>query len=335
VRLAVVGATGLVGEALLDLLPAAALPLEKIHALASAASVGRRVAHGDRHLNVADLEAFDFGNASHVVFAVPRAVAATHVPRATAAGCAVIDASTAWSADVAGPLFAAGTPGGSYSGLTDAAVVSLPAPHAVVVAEALAALQAFGRMRFVSLVGMRAASDRGRAGIAALARETADLLNARPRQGSPFAQQLAFNLIPGAGPADAGGTLADETVVARQLARLIDAPGLPIDVTLIEAPVFYGAACVLRVGFADAVSVEQARAALAATPGVTLADPDEEGLYATPVAHSAGSEGLFVSRLRALPTGNGLVLWTLADNVRHGIAGNALRALAALVSGGA
>jgi len=334
VRLAVVGATGLVGEALLDLLPAAALPLEKIHALASAASVGRRVAHGDRHLNVADLEAFDFGNASHVVFAVPRAVAARHLPRATAAGCAVIDASTVWSADVAGPLFAAGTPGGSFSGPTDAAVVSLPAPHAVVVAEALAALQAVGRPLFLGLVGMRAASDRGRTGIAALARETADLLNARPRQPTPFAQQLAFNLIPGTGTADAGGALADETAVARQLARLLDAPDLPIDVTLIEAPVFYGAACVLRVGYAGPVSVEQARAALAATPDVTLADPDAEGLYATPVAHSAGGGGLFVSRLRALPGGNGLVLWALADNIRHGIAGNALRALDALVQGG-
>lgn len=333
-RLAVVGATGLVGEALLDLLPAAGLPFEKVYALASAASEGRRVAYGERHLGVADLEAFDFGSASHAVFAVPRTVAERHIPRARAAGCTVIDASTAWSADVAGPLFVASVPEESEFGLTEGSVVSLPSPHAAVAAEALAALQAFGRPRFVSLVGFRAASDRGRAGIAALARETADLLNARPRQATPFAQQLAFNLIPGSGPADVDGALADEAAVASQLARLLDAPGLPIDVTLIEAPVFFGAAAVLRVGFEDHVPVGEVRAALAAAPGITVADPDEAGLYATPIAHSAGGEGLFVSRIRPLPAGDGLVLWFVADNVRHGIAGNALNALAALVRGG-
>lgn len=332
--LAVVGATGLVGEALLDLLPESGLPLGRIHALASAASVGKRVTCGDRRLGVGDVADFDFATVSHAVFAVPREVAAAHVPRATRVGCTVIDASTAWSSGAVGPVFSAGAPAAALSGLPAGSVVSVPGPHAAVAAESLAPLRAIGRLRFVGLVGFRAASDRGRAGVAALARETADLLNARQRQPTPFAQQLAFNLIPGCGTADSGGTLPEEAAVAEQLARLLDTPGLPIDVTLIEAPVFYGAAAVVRAGFHDAIRVEDARSALAAAPGITVADPDEAGLYATPVAHSAGGRGLFVSRIRALPAERGLVLWVLADNVRHGIAGNALSALAALVRTG-
>jgi aspartate-semialdehyde dehydrogenase len=328
VDLAVVGATGLVGEALLDLLPSSGLRFDRIHALASAASVGRRVACGERHLTVAELGGFDFGAVSRAVFAVPRDVAARHLPRAIAAGCGVVDASTAWLADVDDPLF---HPAGAPPWRATAAavpVLCLPGPHAAVVAEVLGALRPLARPTFLSVVGFRAASDRGRAGVSALARETADLLNARPRQPTPFAQQLAFNLIPADGTAGSG-----EPAVAAQLARLVGEPDLPVDVTLVEVPSFYGAAAVLHVGIEDPVTVEEAREALAATPGIVVADPDDEGQCPTPVGHSAGSEEVFVSRVRPLAAGNGLVLWILADNIRCGLARNALRALAALVGG--
>ena len=258
----------------------------------------------------------------------PREVAARHLPRAIAAGCGVVDASTAWLADAADPLYhPAGVPP-PHAGAGAAPVLCLPGPHAAVVAEVLGALRPLARPTFLSLVAFRAASDRGRTGVSALARETADLLNARPRQPTPFGQQLAFNLIPADGTAGSG-----EPAVAAQLARLVGEPDLPVDVTLVEVPSFYGAAVVLHVGIEDPVTTDEAREALAATPGIVVADPDEEGRYPTPVGHSAGSEEVFVSRVRPLAAGDGLVLWILADNIRCGLARNALRALAALVGG--
>ena len=333
-EIALVGATGLVGEALLDLLPGAGLPFHRVHPLASEASAGRRVDYGKRHIAVGDVTHFDFTRVSHAVFAVPRAVAAVHVPRATSAGCVVVDASTAWSADAPDPPFDVGRVLETLAGGVGRSVFSLPGPLATVAAEVLAPLRRLAPLESVDLVGFRAASDRGRAGISALARETADLLNARPRQETPFAQQLAFNLIPGSGEAGDDGCLPDEAVVAAQLGRLLGEPALPITATLVEAPVFFGAAAVVTVVTRESLPIATVREALARTSELTLADPDAEGLYPAPVTHSAGSDDLFVARVRSLRGGRGLVLWVLADNIRRGMARTALRVLTALVRGG-
>jgi len=332
INIAVVGATGLVGEAYLDLLGKSDLPIGQIHALASSRSAGKRLSVGGRSLTVVDVTGFDFAAVSYALFAVPPSVAEAVVARAVAAGCTVLDASAVWSAEPAPTLIAADVNGAQLRGISAGAVIGLPAPLAVLVGSVLAPLRHEVVLSAIEVVALRPASDRGRPGVAALARETADVLNAKPREGGLLPQQIAFNLLPGTGAAASNGYLPDEVGVAGQLRRLLADPGLPVTVTLVEVPVFFGVGAVLRIETRKPIALERARDLLAAVRGIVVADPDADGHYPTPVTHSASRDAVFVARLREPDGRPGLVLWVLADNIRCGIAGNALKVLRALVA---
>jgi aspartate-semialdehyde dehydrogenase len=332
INIAVVGATGLVGEAFLDLLGQSGLPLGQVHLLASSRSAGKRVAVGGRSLTIGDLNDFDFAGVRYALFAVPPSVAEALAPRAVAAGCTVLDASAVWSAEPAPTLIAADINGAQLRGTSSGAVIGLPAPLAVLVGSVLAALRHEIALSAIEVVAFRPVSDRGHSGVAALARETADVLNGKPRQEGLTSQQIAFNLLPGTGVAASNGYLPDEVGVAVQLRRLLADPGLPVTVTLVEVPVFFGIGAVLRIETRKAVAVDRARGLLAAVPGIVVADPDEGGYYPTPVTHSANRDAVFIARLREPDGRAGLVMWVLADNIRCGIAGNALKVLRTLVA---
>ena len=332
INIAVVGATGLVGEAFLDLLGQSGLPLGRIHALASSHSVGKRLSIGARSVTVADLAGFDFEGVHYALFAVPPSVAEALLPRAAAAGCTVLDASAVWSAEPASTLVAAEVNGAQLRGTSAGAVIGLPAPLAVLVGSVLAPLGSEVRPTAIEVVAFRPASDRGQPGIATLARETADVLNARPRQDGSPSPQIAFNLLPGTGVAASNGYLPDEVGVAVQLRRLLGDLGLAVTVTLVEVPVFFGIGAVIRIETRKPIALERARDLLAGASGIVLADPDLDGQYPTPVTHSANSDAVFVARVREPDGRPGLVLWALADNIRCGIAGNAVRVLKALVT---
>ena len=332
INIAVVGATGLVGEAFLELLGRSDLPIGQVHALASSRSAGKRVSVGARSVAVGDLNEFDFAEAEYVLFAVPPSVAEAVIPRAVAAGCTVLDASAVWSAEPVPTLIAADVNGAQLRGTSGGAVIGLPAPLAVLVGSVLAPLRAEIVLSAIEVVAFRPVSDRGRPGVGALARETADILNAKARQDGLLPQQIAFNLLPGTGVAASNGYLPDEVGVAGQLRRLLADPGLPVTVTLVEVPVFFGVGAVLRIETRKPIALERARGLLATVPGIVVADPDEDGHYPTPVTHSASRDAVFVARLREPDGRAGLVMWVLADNIRCGIAGNALKVLRALVA---
>lgn len=332
IDIAVVGATGLVGEAFVDLLGRSDLPIGQVHALASSRSVGKRVSVGGRSVTVADLNAFDFAGVDYALFAVPPSVAEAVIPRAVGAGCTVLDASAVWSAEPVPTLVAADVNGAQLRGASGGTVIGLPAPLAVLVGSVLAPLRAEIALSSIEVVGFRPVSDRGRPGVAALARETTDILNAKPRQDGLLPQQIAFNLLPGTGVAASNGYLPDEVGVAGQLRRLLADPGLPVTVTLVEVPVFFGIGAVIRIETRKPIALDKARGLLATAPGIVVADPDEDGHYPTPVTHTASQDAIFVARLREPDGRAGLVLWALADNVRCGIAGNALKVLRTLVA---
>lgn len=330
-NIAVVGATGLVGEAFLEMVAKSDLPVGQIHALASGGSAGKRLSVGGRSLTVTDVGGFDFAGVSYVLLAAPPSVAEAVVPRAVAAGCTVLDASAVWSAEPAPTLVAADINGAQLRGTSGGAVIGLPAPLAVLVGSVLAPLRREIALSAIEVVALRPVSDRGRPGVAALARETADVLNAKPRQDGLLPQQVAFNLLPGTGAAASNGYLPDEVGVAGQLRRLLADPGLPVTVTLVEVPVFFGMGAVVRIETRKPIALERARHLLGAVPGIVVADPDEDGHYPTPVTHSANRDAVFVARLREPDGRAGLVMWVLADNIRCGIAGNALKVIRALV----
>jgi aspartate-semialdehyde dehydrogenase len=319
IDVAVVGATGLVGEAVVERLAEAPFHVGRIHAVASARSVGEQLDAGGRRLRVVDLADFDFGGSDIALFAVPSAVARDHLTRALAAGCRVIDLSGLSAADPAVPLLVAG----GSSGPEGEMLVAAPSALTVLLATVARPLLAQARLQSVDVLALSPVSALGRAGVKGLARETASLLNARPRDPGPFPQQTAFNLYP-VGCHSQGCESGDDGCAA-ELRRVLCDPGLDVTVTSVRVPVFFGIAAAIRVATGTpGLTAEEARELLAAAPAIRLAGPDEEGLMASPVSHAATADDVFLGPVRCGGQDGILVLWAVADNIRHGAARNAL-----------
>jgi aspartate-semialdehyde dehydrogenase len=325
-RIAIVGATGLVGESILKILAEREIPVAEVHALASDRSLGRTVEFGDEELRVSDVATFDFSAVDVAVFAAGAEAALEHVPRALGTGCAVVDVSTAHRADPDVPLVVPAVNGGRLSGLAERRLVAGPGGAAVALATVLHALRPVGLER-VDVVALEAASGAGRDAVEELASQCAQLLNGRtPAPSGHFPAQLAFSGIPLVGEADADGWTAAERGLAAETARILDEPALNATVTAVRMPVFFGDGLVVHLATREPVSVGRAAELLGGTPGVRVEDaPTLQDAIDSP-------DAILVGRLRQA-SGNprSLEFWVAADNVRRGSAVNTVDIVEVLV----
>lgn len=308
-RLAIAGATGEVGRALISALEDAELELAEVHALASAASEDETIMYRGRALLVESLDGFDFKRADIVVFAVPEMVARKFVPQARAAGCRVVDHSPAFRLESDVPLLM----DGSVIPATD--LVACPGALSAVLAPVLSALAPYD-LQSVHVTALNPVSVRGRAGVRELAGQTGELLNARGIEPAVFPVQMAFNTLPVVG-GEGADALMDE------LERLLP-EAVPVGLAEVLVPVFYGISAGLRVETAVPLAVDDAEKALVAA-GIVLPDSEQDQGVATPVTDASGQDGVYLSALSALPAPfHGIQLWLVADNVRQGAARHSL-----------
>lgn len=306
-RLAIVGATGEVGKALLAALEDVDFSFDVIHALASAQSVDDTVMFNNRALLIADLESFDFAQADIAVFAVPADVARIYVPKALAAGCRVIDHSDAYRLDGKVPLMAAGM------SEADAKLLACPSPLTSLLYEVINTLSPLAGLESVHATLLRPVSVAGRAGVRELAGQTGELLNARGITPAVFPVQISFNTIP------VIGELSSNQVID-ELDRLLEPP-VPLSISEVVVPVFYGMTLGLVLQTKLALAVEKAVSALSKA-GFVFHEVEENQEVASPVGNASNQEGITVVDLNELPAPlNGIRLWLLADNIRQAAVG--------------
>lgn len=319
VDIAVAGAAGLVGEAILEVLAERRLPLRKLHLLGGGDSIGRRLpvvdaqSQATRYLPVVDAAGFDFAQVRLVLAAVPAAAAADVVARAVAAGCAVVDVSARHRLDAGVPLVVAGVDASALERGRDAAVVAMPGWPATMLSLVLAPLARHRALARVHVVGLQSASAAGRAGVAALARQAAGLLNGTGAgDGGPFGAELAFGLLPAGGDAATGSGL--EHALGDELRRVLGID-LALAATCLQAPWFHGEVLCVRVEFAAPADAGDVRRVLEAAPRLRcVADPAS---LPSLVADVVGSDVAWVSRLRAgAAAGCAVDFCVMADNVR-------------------
>lgn len=312
VTVAVVGATGLVGEALLAVLTEREFPISELFALGRDDVDDATVLFADRPKHLKPLGDFDFSRCRFAFFCVPPAIAATHARRAAASGCTVIDVSAQFRLDAKVPLIAADANARTLDG-KGATLLAGPAAEVVQLAAVLAPIQAAVGLRRVQVTTMLAVSDRGRAGIAELAGQTARLLNVQKIESKMFPAQIAFNSM----------QQRDGPDIEAELRKVLGNANLAVDSNSFYVPVFYGHTQSLYIETERPITVEQARKLLRATSGVKLRDKADT---LTPVGDSVGGDDVLVGQVRAVSgDGNGLVLWTLADNVRKSAAVNSVQ----------
>ena len=321
-EIAVIGATGTVGETLVQILEELDFPVGTLHLLAGSNSAGASVPFRGKNVRVKEVDEFDFKKVQLAFFAAGPAVTLSFAPRATTAGCAVIDLSGALPADQA-PQVVPEANAHVLSRLKKPFQLSSPSPSATNLAVVLAPLRGLLDIQRVSVTANLAMSALGREAVSELARQTAELLNVRPMEPQFFDRQVAFNLLAQVGTSDAQGHTALEKRLVHELRAVLETPLLKISATCVQAPVFFGDSLTVSLQLGAPVDLAAVNRVLDAAPGIELV---EEGDYPTAVGDAVGQDVVYVGRVRAgVDDLAELNLWLTSDNVRKGAALNAVQ----------
>lgn len=331
-NVAVVGASGLVGEAILALLSERDFAVETLDVVGDEGSAGGKIEHGRHQLAVRNLTEFDFSKVQIAFFATDAGVANEHARPAAEAGCVVIDSSARFRYEPDVPLVVPEVNPQALAGFRHRGIVANPGASAIHLLVALKAIYDAAGIERVDVTVCEAVSDLGNPGIEELAQQTAQLLNARPVKPGVFAKQIAFNLIPQSDEFVENGYTRGEMTLVREIQKVLGDEGLGINPTVVRVPVFFGHSIVAHVVTRTRIGAERARQLLREAPGVAVVDDHEAGRYATAVTDSAGQDAVFVGRIREdLSRPNGLNLWVVADNIRKGAALNSVQIAELLV----
>jgi aspartate-semialdehyde dehydrogenase len=331
-RIAIVGATGLIGEALLEEIRARKFAHSQLHLLEDARDLGRSSADEEQKLPIGDVAAFDFSRVD-LAFFCTRAAVAQQYAEAAAAHAWVIDGSSAFRARTDVPLVVADVNAHALSAIARHGLIALPGSASVALATVLAPLQALAGLARVEVATYQAVSGSGRASMEALAAETVDLLGGRKTKRHAFGKQIAFNVIPQIDAIDADGVSLEERRLWLETRRVLELPELAINATAVRVPVFFGHSMAVHASFARDVSVATAQEILHRSNGISLMDPLSAQAFPTPATEALAPDRVYVGRIRAdLSRDRSLNFWVVADNVRKCAAHNAVSVAHILVN---
>jgi aspartate-semialdehyde dehydrogenase len=333
ISLAVLGATGLVGRALLEALPGSGLDLRSVKLLGSARSAGTRLEVDDDERAVEALREGAFHGCDLAVFCAPAEVARTWAPRAWAEGCVVIDGSAAFRGEADVPLVVPEVNAAALDGFRARGIVASPTGSVTALAVALAPLHAAAGLERLVVSTYHAVSGAGCKALQQFEREASDLMNGRePASAVALPHRIAFNLVPQVGAFLEDGRTTEEEALAAESRRVLGTPGLRVSATAVRVPVFYGHAAAVNVTTSRALSAADARALLRQAPGLKVIDAPAEGVYPMPML-AVNDDAVLVGRVREDPSQErGLDLFIVSDDLRKGAATNALQIAALLAA---
>lgn len=323
---AIVGATGAVGEAMLEVLAQRDFPLGEIYPLASERSVGKPVMVGNRRCQVADLAEFDFSRVQIALFSAGGSISEAHAPRAVEAGCVVIDNTSHFRYDDDIPLVVPEVNPHAIADYTHRGIIANPNCSTIQMVVALKPLYDAVGIERVNVCTYQAVSGTGKSAVEELADQSARLLNGQKIEPRVYPRQIAFNALPHIDVFMDNGYTKEEMKMVWETRKIIEDPGIRVNPTAVRVPVFYGHSEALHIETRDKLSAADARRILRDAPGVVVLDEHRDGGYPTAVTEGAHHDAVYVGRIREdLTFENGLNLWVVADNVRKGAALNSVQ----------
>ena len=323
---AVVGATGAVGETIISILEERKFPVRNLYPLASSRSAGSRVEFKGRQLVVGDLDEFDFSQVQIGLFSAGGSVSEKYAPKAAATGCVVIDNTAHFRYDDDVPLVVPEVNPDAVAGYTQRNIIANPNCSTIQMLVALKPIYDAVGIERINVCTYQAVSGTGKEAIEELAGQTAALLNAKPVEAKVYPKQIAFNVLPQIDVFMDNGYTKEEMKMAWETKKIFADDAILVNPTAVRVPVFFGHSEALHIETRDKISVAEAQALLDKAPGVELLDVREPGGYPTAVTESAGKDPVFVGRIREdISHPRGLDLWVVADNVRKGAALNSVQ----------
>jgi aspartate-semialdehyde dehydrogenase len=323
---AVLGATGAVGEAMLSILAERAFPVGRVYALASRRSAGTLVTFADCELGVEDVADFDFSQVQLGLFSPGAAVSAIYAPKAAAAGCVVIDNTSQFRYDDDIPLVVPEVNPDVIGEYRHRGIIANPNCSTIQLVVALKPIYDAVGIERINVCSYQSVSGTGKEAIEELSSQTASLLNGRPIEPTVYPVQIAFNVLPHIDEFQTSGYTKEEMKMVWETRKILGDETIQINPTAVRVPVFYGHSEAVHVETREKISVNRLRGLLAGAPGVELVDERRDGGYPTAVTHSAGRDGVFVGRIREdISHPRGIDLWVVSDNVRKGAALNSIQ----------
>jgi aspartate-semialdehyde dehydrogenase len=332
-RVAVVGASGVVGETIMRVLEERDFPVAELFALASNRSLGKKVRFRDADVPIDDLATFDFRRAEIAFFSAGAAVSREHVPRATAADCIVIDNTSEFRYEEDIPLVVPEVNPQLIGQYVNRGIIANPNCSTIQLVVALKPIYDVAGIERINVATYQAVSGAGRRAVAELAVQSAALLGGQgPVAAEVIPKQIAFNCVPQIDRFEENGYTREEMKMVWETRKIMGDAAIRVNATAVRVPVFFGHSEAVHLETRLKITAEQARALLSKAPGVKVMDERRPGGYPTAATEAANRDTVYVGRIREdISTDRGLNLWLVADNVRKGAATNSIQIAEILV----
>jgi len=329
---AVVGATGAVGEAMLSILDERNFPVGEVYALASSRSVGKRISFKGKSLTVGDLAEFDFTRAQIGLFSAGASVSKEYAPKAAAAGCIVIDNTSEFRYDDDIPLVVPEVNPEKITDYKTRGIIANPNCSTIQMLVALKPIYDAVGIERINVCTYQAVSGTGKEAIEEVVSQTAKLLNGKPITAEVYPKQIAFNVLPQIDVFMDNGYTKEEMKMVWETQKIFADKSIKVNPTAVRVPVFYGHSEAVHIETKEKIDIKTVYQILNDAPGITVLDERVDGGYPTAVTESSGNDDVFVGRIREdISHPMGIDLWVVADNVRKGAALNSIQIAELLV----
>lgn len=331
-NVAIVGATGAVGETLLDVLEERNFPVDKLYLLASERSAGTTKKFKGKTIRVQNLADFDFAQAHIGLFSAGGSISAEYAPIAAQAGCVVIDNTSHFRYDDDKPLVVPEVNADALADFRETNIIANPNCSTIQMLVALKPIHDAVGIERINVCTYQAVSGTGKPAMEELASQTANLLNAKPIKTEVYPKQIAFNAIPQIDVFMDNGYTKEEMKMVWETQKILGDQSIEVNPTAVRIPVFFGHSEACHIETRDKISAEEVTELLENTEGIVVIDTREDGGYPTAVSDAAGTDPVYVGRIREdISHPRGINLWVVADNVRKGAATNSVQIAECLV----
>jgi aspartate-semialdehyde dehydrogenase len=329
---AVVGATGAVGEVMLAMLAQRQFPVGQVYALASARSVGKKVAYGDQQIEVQDLAAFDFSKVQIGLFSAGASVSDEYAPKAAASGCIVIDNTSRFRYEDNIPLVVPEVNPEAIANYKQTGIIANPNCSTIQMVVALKPIHDAVGITRVNVATYQAVSGTGKEAIDETLQQTKAILAGEPVSCEVYPKQIAFNALPHIDEFMENGYTKEEMKMVWETCKILGDDTIKVNPTAVRIPVIYGHSEAVHIEMKQALSAQDARQLLSQSDGIVVMDDQIDGGYPTAATEADGNDPVYVGRIRNdISHSQGLNMWVVSDNLRKGAALNSIQIAECLI----
>ncbi|GAB54721.1 aspartate-semialdehyde dehydrogenase [Glaciecola punicea ACAM 611] len=329
-NVAILGATGLVGQAIMDILAQRNFPVDTLFPLASERSAGGEVEFNGKTLTVLNADEFDWSQVQIAFFSAGGSVSAKYAPIAAGAGCVVIDNTSHFRYEPDIPLVVPEVNAHAIADFRNRNIIANPNCSTIQMVVALKPIYDAVGIDRINVCTYQSVSGAGKSAMEGLARQTAELLNAKPVTGEEFSRQIAFNVIPQIDEFMDNDYTKEEMKMVWETRKILGDDNILVNATAVRVPVFYGHGEAIHIETQQQIDAEHVKSLLADAPGVTLYT--DTAAFPTQVSSASGNDGVHVGRVRDdISHSHGINMWVVSDNIRKGAATNSIQIAEVLI----